>query len=87
MLPRNWSVPCEVGEMRYKFSINCRECFQLGDLSDLGFSLQAITLRVKKNAVLSVSFYRVKHFILLHLGVLALSSYEWFRVEDLAGNK
>jgi hypothetical protein len=48
MLPRKWSVPCGVGEMRYKFRIKLREGFQLIDLSDFGLSLQVITIMVKK---------------------------------------
>jgi hypothetical protein len=47
MLPRNWSVPCEVAEMRYKFKIKCWEGFQLVDPSEFGLSLPAITLSVK----------------------------------------
>ena len=44
----NWSAPCELGEMRYKFRFKCTEGFQLVDPSDFGLTLQAITLTVKK---------------------------------------
>ena len=51
MLPRNWSAPCELIEMRYKFRVKCREGFQLVDASDFGISLTAITLTGKNVSI------------------------------------
>jgi len=39
MLPRNWSVPSDLGEMIYKFEFRCGEGFQLVDTSDFDISL------------------------------------------------
>jgi len=51
MLPRNWSAPCELIEMRYKFRVKCRKGFQLVDASDFGISLTAITLTGKNVSI------------------------------------
>ena len=43
LLPRNWSVPSDLGKIIYKFEFKCGDGFQLVDTSDFGISLQAIT--------------------------------------------
>jgi hypothetical protein len=64
MLPRSWTDTCEVGEMRYKFRIKCKESFQLVNPSDFGFYLQAITLKVKNSSTASFMLYSQKLFLL-----------------------
>jgi hypothetical protein len=86
MLPRNWSVACEEGEMRYKFRIKCRKVFQLIDSSDIGFSLRAITLRVKifNNASYMLQ-NKKKYFCYTPCSIL--NKQERFLVEDLVGKE
>jgi hypothetical protein len=84
IIPRSWSDPCEVGDMRYEFRNKCRVGFQLAHPSDFVFYLRAIILKIKK---FSTAGFMLKSIFFVANRSSFSNKWDWMQAEILDGKE